>query len=117
MGQINSGFGTVWRLQFEPSGRYLAAAVWKGVAAWAIRQRQGTVTADEFLFLASDGGVNDLAIHPAGAGLVWRDLKMELFAYDLPRRDAASLPGSSLSYLRTPHFDPDGRPSPVRRRR
>ena len=108
MGKMNSAFGTVWRLQFEPSGRYLAAAVWKGVAAWAIRQRQGTVTAEEFLFLPSDGGVNDLAIHPAGAGLVWLDPKMGLFAYDLPRARRHSLPGSSLSYLRTLHFDPAG---------
>ena len=33
------------------------------------------MTADEFLFLPSDGGVNDLAIHPGGAELVWRNFE------------------------------------------
>jgi WD40 repeat protein len=108
VGRVNSAYGTVWRLQFDLGGRYVAAAVWKGVATWSIRQQQGRVAVDEFLFLKSEGGVLDMAIHPMGSGIVWRDSKAGLIAYDLLRARRRPLPGSPLPYLRTLHFGPHG---------
>jgi WD40 repeat protein len=101
-------YSQVRRLQFDASGRFLAAAGSDGVAAWAIRRAAGAVKAEQFLFLPKSGVAYDLAVHPAGTGLVWRKAWGGLRTYDLTRARWREFPGQPWQHLRTLHFDPAG---------
>ena len=75
--------GGVWRLQFSPSGQYLAAAGNNGVAVWKVRpnatgvtlERVGTAIPSEAAHL-----VYDLAIHPTEKELVFLSAGRKVYA-------------------------------------
>jgi serine/threonine protein kinase/tetratricopeptide (TPR) repeat protein len=64
--------GPIWRLQFEPGGRYLVAGGSGGVAAWA-RSMGDRIVEPEPFTLIPWRGVYDLAIHPNGSEVVFLD--------------------------------------------
>jgi serine/threonine protein kinase/WD40 repeat protein/tetratricopeptide (TPR) repeat protein len=107
IGQISASTGKVWRLHFDTSGRYLAAAGDRGVGAWAIRRGNGTVTAEEFLVLPTNGPVWDVAIHPGGTGLVFNS-SAGLASFELAQAHPRAIPVRPQLGLRTLHFDPAG---------
>jgi serine/threonine protein kinase/WD40 repeat protein len=104
-----SGLGRVWRVQFGPGGRFLAAGGSGGASAWTVRSGAGKAGLESFLAV-KNVCVYDLAVHPGGADLAYLDSDGRLWVQDLRRAagprplGAASQPG-----LRSLHFDAAGR--------
>jgi eukaryotic-like serine/threonine-protein kinase len=100
--------GRVWRLQFGPGGRSLAAGGATGVAVWAVRASAGSVELEPLVSLPHKG-VYDLAVHPGGADLVFLDEEGRLYAYDLARAvGPRPLGPKARVQLRSLHFDSAG---------
>jgi serine/threonine protein kinase/WD40 repeat protein/tetratricopeptide (TPR) repeat protein len=103
--------GPIWRLQFEPGGRYIVAGGGGGIAAWARSMGDRIVEPVPFLRLPWRG-VYDLAIHPNGNELVFLDNNKpgHLSVFDLAHASGPWLlpiiPGVQPRVL---HFDPTGR--------
>jgi serine/threonine protein kinase/WD40 repeat protein/tetratricopeptide (TPR) repeat protein len=103
-----AGPGRVWRLQFGPAGRFLAAGGDSGVMGWAIRRDGAAVALEPFLKLNA-AGVIDLAVHPAGFELAFLDRAGRLWTYDL--RQAAgrrALGPPARAEVRSLAFDASG---------
>jgi serine/threonine protein kinase/WD40 repeat protein len=100
--------GQIWRLQFDPGGRYLAGCGRGGIAAWKLEADERIIRSAPFLCLQHPE-VYDLAIHPTGRELVFLDKSAGLFAYVL-KRDAVPqrLAARSQFVLRCLHFDATG---------
>jgi WD40 repeat protein len=60
----------IWRLQFDPRGRYLAAGSRRGLAAWALRPDEGAVAWDK-VFELPGYDIMNLVIHPNGSDLAF----------------------------------------------
>jgi len=114
LAKINST-GNVWRLQFDPGGRYLAAAGDFGVVAWAVTpgaRGADVVAAEPFLALRGTYAC-DLALHPTGSALAYMErhgpLSGRVWAYDLEKDATPRVLGRlGKTELRTLHFDPAG---------
>jgi serine/threonine protein kinase/WD40 repeat protein len=76
------GPGPIYRLQFDPAGRYLACAGSKGVMAWALRGSDGSPAIEPLLTLSLED-VRDLAVDPRGSELVFPDTSRYLIVYDI----------------------------------
>ena len=101
--------GAIWRLQFEPGGRYLVAGGIGGVAAWATRTCDRIVEPEPFLRFAWPG-VYDLAVHPNGREFVFLDNSGNLCVFDLAHASGPwLLPVIPCVQPRVLHFDPAGR--------
>jgi WD40 repeat protein len=100
--------GQIWRLQFDPLGRYLAACGRGGVAAWKLETGDQIIRSAPFLCLQRPD-VYDLAIHPSGREMVFLDKGGNLISYTL-KRDAVPrpLPVRAQFILRCLHFDATG---------
>jgi WD40 repeat protein len=105
--------GQLWRLQFDPTGKWLAAAGSRGVAVWAVVERSGGVDLERWATLRAEA--YDLAIRPDGSDLVFLSRTglrktPRLFSYNLVRRDRAEqLHVTPKMQLRALNFDPSGR--------
>jgi WD40 repeat protein len=104
--------GQVWRMQFDPAGRFLVAGGLQGVVAWPLRPATPGEKIQPTL-VVRDLPVFDLAVHPSGSSLalvardpdgVGRLYRCEL-DQDAPQRLGLSVRMS----LRTLCFDPSGR--------
>jgi serine/threonine protein kinase/WD40 repeat protein/tetratricopeptide (TPR) repeat protein len=101
--------GTLWRLRFDPSGRYLAAGGIGGMMAWALSTQGNSITAERFARPAI-GSVLDFAIHPGGCEWVYFDpARKQAVVHELgsdgpPRRLGVPL----LPYYNTLQFDRGG---------
>jgi serine/threonine protein kinase/WD40 repeat protein len=106
--------GDLGRLQFDATGKTLAAAGTNGIATWAFRRREGGVTFEQRAHLATSG-VFDLAIRPDGSALVFLartkpDQPPHLYRYDLDQKAAPrQLDAPVWVRPRALHFNPAGR--------
>ncbi|HEX4588396.1 MAG TPA: tetratricopeptide repeat protein, partial [Gemmataceae bacterium] len=99
--------GATWRLQFDASGRYLAAGGQRGAEVWAVRVTSGAVSLEP-LARTPSLNVRDLAIRPGGVDLALLIDGSGVYAYDLLHAKLRPLdPGARFLY--SLHFDPDGR--------
>jgi WD40 repeat protein len=88
--------GQIWRLRFEPHGRYLAVAGSRGFAGWSLPAASGRIVSKRLFAVASlelldpaKGGIEtgqsrtlfDLAIHPAGNDVVVLDGLGRIFTW------------------------------------
>jgi serine/threonine protein kinase/WD40 repeat protein len=124
--QINAADvpGQVWRLRFEPQGRFLAAVGRAGFAGWSLATAAHEV-APQRLFAGalppildrSTGAVEtgqsrtlfDLAIHPTGNELVMLDGRGRIFRWRLSDKDRLQLllQTGDINFP-TLHFDSSG---------
>jgi eukaryotic-like serine/threonine-protein kinase len=99
----------VWRVRFDPSGRYLAAA---GPGALVIcpidRPAAGPALCDGLVVRRLDHA-RDLAIHPDGMSLAIRTTDEEVFRYDLGGGVRKIAEGMSRGNVLSLEFSPDGR--------
>jgi WD40 repeat protein/tetratricopeptide (TPR) repeat protein len=101
--------GSIWRLQFDPGGRFLVAGGGGGVAAWARSMGDRIFEPEPFLRLPWHG-VYDLAIHPNGEELVFLDSSGHLAVFDLAHASGPwLLPFVPSVQPRVLHFDPAGK--------
>jgi serine/threonine protein kinase/WD40 repeat protein len=105
--------GQIWRIQFDPEGRYLAAGGDGGVKAWKIERDGDGITAEQLFTLSLDK-VIDLAIHPGGEEMAILDRSGTIWAYR-PARDTGwntvpRLPrqARASAVVRSLVFDPTG---------
>jgi serine/threonine protein kinase/WD40 repeat protein len=106
--------GQVWRLQFDGTGRHLAAGGVKGVAVWSVRHRENAVDVTLQRAVAAPD-VLDVAIDPGGSSLAYvvrsapgapsQLFRLVLNQQDEPRR----LNMAVRNQLRGLNFDPSGR--------
>jgi WD40 repeat protein len=119
-GQGGGPLGQIWRLQFSTAGDYVAACGRGGVVAWDVPAAGALKDAllgppipltRRFVVKPPTGStVYDLAVHPAGADLVFLTDSNELYAYDGERRGVPRLlDGKMHTLLRGLHFDAAGR--------
>jgi serine/threonine protein kinase/WD40 repeat protein len=101
--------GQVWRLQFAPGGKFLAAGGGKGVAAWVPKAADDGVSLEPLLSLPTTE-VYDLAVHPAGEQIVFLDKACKVRVWDLPREaEQPPLAVAARLEVRGLHFDAAGR--------
>jgi WD40 repeat protein len=74
--------GQVWRLRFDPRGKYLAAAGERGVTAWTLPQVPSATRWEELTAFPVPN-LRDLAIHPDGSGLAFVDGTGQVTVADL----------------------------------
>jgi WD40 repeat protein len=99
----------IWRLRFDPQGKYLAAARQNGLAVWDLRPSPQGVTLQERAAVAVPD-LLDLAIHPDGSDLVFVDRAGRIRVYDLKRGVGPTLlPVPGLGKLLGLHFDRAGK--------
>jgi serine/threonine protein kinase/WD40 repeat protein len=108
--------GQVWRLQFSPTGRYVAAGGTLGLAVWEVRAGDGATTLERLKSVSIPGAnpgqtltVRDLAFHPGEAELVFLTDGGRLYRLGLAKDAEARRFGAPASaLLRTLQFDPAG---------
>ena len=106
----NAAVGQLWRLRFDPSGQYVAAAGNAGLIAAAIKLGPQSAELDPFLRLGSPA-LFDLAIHPSTSDLVFlsRSEPIGIHGYDLARAvEPRRLPVEAGFGLFSLHFDSGG---------
>lgn len=107
--------GQIWRLRFDPHGRYLAAGGGGGMAAWSIADSTGNLAPMRLFVVKHKTTVYDLAIHPDGTQIAFLDSGSQCWMWRLasadrplalaisPRLDFPSLTfdaaGKSLTYI------------------
>jgi serine/threonine protein kinase/WD40 repeat protein len=100
--------GQIWRLQFDPAGKFVVAGGMTGIAAWALDKDARTLEPAPFVRLEWPG-VYDLAIHPNRRELAFVDRTGRLGVYDLAHAAGPwTLPVRARPQLRGLHFDPSG---------
>src|SRR5262249_27861990 len=101
--------GTLWRLRFDPSGRYLPASGTGGLMAWAVRSSGTTVNTEVFTHISTPNAY-DFALHPSGYEWVYFDeLLPRPVAYDLRNKTGPRpLAIPFHNYFHSLHFDRSG---------
>jgi serine/threonine protein kinase/WD40 repeat protein len=105
--------GQIWRVQFAPSGKFLAAAGYQGIAVWPLDRVGPQATLGTPRLIVPPGKatlVHDLAIHPGSDAIVFKGYAKNLqiaepFGKGAPR----ALPIAAHTTLRALHFDAAGR--------
>jgi WD40 repeat protein len=105
--------GQIWRIHFDPQGRYLVAGGGRGVKAWKIDSDGAGVTVEDFFFLNIDK-VLDLAVHPGGEEIAILDRDWTIWAYRLGEStdEPHKIPRLNVRANPVPRslaFDPTGR--------
>jgi serine/threonine protein kinase/WD40 repeat protein len=105
--------GQIWRLQFAPSGKFLAAGGQQGIAVYPLRYDGPDVQMETARRIVPRGDatlVYDLAIHPGTDTIVFKGFAAQLQRAD-PQRDDESqpMPIAAQVVLRGLHFDAAGR--------
>jgi eukaryotic-like serine/threonine-protein kinase len=107
----SNGPGQIWRVQFAPSGEFVAAAGMKGVAAWKVKRGHGNVVLEPFFKVplpTPPKGIYDLAVHPGGDGIVFLDGSGTLYVYRPGDADPRTLAPRPQVIVRGLHFDAAG---------
>ena len=103
--------GQIWRLRFDPRGRYLAAAGSHGLATWLIATPSasaGEVTVVP-LRAVKQPQLHDLAIHPDGRGMALLDCSGRVYSWHLSDDGAVTLlPLSAEIHAPSLSFDSAG---------
>jgi serine/threonine protein kinase/WD40 repeat protein len=103
----------LWRLQFHPEGKWLAAQGGPGVVLWKIRKDGNRLILEQLTTVtpANLGTTDfflDLVVHPAGEDLVLLDWSGRVHTYRLESQTAGVLPLRAATVVRSLAFDVTG---------
>jgi serine/threonine protein kinase/WD40 repeat protein/Tfp pilus assembly protein PilF len=79
--------GQIWRLKFDPQGRYLAASGGRGVGAWSMAVSTGNLAPMRLFVVKHNTTVYDLAIHPDGGQIAFLDSASQCWTWRLATPD------------------------------
>jgi WD40 repeat protein/tRNA A-37 threonylcarbamoyl transferase component Bud32 len=102
------GMGQIWKLRFDPRGRYVCVAG-SGCTVWTIRRTEQGVALDRSQEFAA-GNLLDLAVHPDGSAIAFVDRVGSLGVCDLEKADGPRwLSVRSSNPIQGLHFDAAGK--------